>query len=305
MLRFPLEKQTYPCYNIDTVKTKDVTYLKHKSPFLEYADFPEKAFLRLMDIKTPAENNAPVITPPHYQMSAELILCDGIRGTCTVNGFSFDLEDRMVIYIPPGYLHSVYYTSGDGTVFVAKIEPEFIVKYIDLTKVFAFDALGFESFDTLGGDYDRVLADIRGASDMTRPLFERLSRALDIFSALKRLEAGNRSARMSDDLMRIIDWTEENMDKRILLADAAAHFGYSRNYFCEKFRLASGDSYLHYLTLLRVSKACRLLSHGKTMAEIVSECGFSSESYFIRVFRHVTGMTPARYRAAHTDGSRI
>ena len=140
---------------------------------------------------------------------------------------------------------------------------------------------------------------------MTRPLYERLASALDIFSALKQLEPGNRSARMSDDLMRIIDWTEENMDKRILLADAAAHFGYSRNYFCEKFRLASGDSYLHYLTLLRVSKACRLLSHGKTMAEIVSECGFSSESYFIRVFRRVTGMTPARYRSAHTDGSRI
>lgn len=59
--------------------------------------------------------------------------------------------------------------------FVAKIEPEFIAKYIDLTKVFAFDALGFESFDTLGGDYDRVLADIRGASDMTRPLYERLA----------------------------------------------------------------------------------------------------------------------------------
>ena len=148
-----------------------------------------------------------MITPPHYQMSAELILCDRIRGTCTVNGFSFGLEDRMVIYIPPGYLHSVYYSSGDGTVFVAKIEPEFIAKYIDLGKVFSFDALGFESFDTLGGDYDRVLADIRGAADMTKPLYERLASALDIFSALKRLEPGNRSARMSDDLMRIIDWT--------------------------------------------------------------------------------------------------
>ena len=102
--------------------------LKNRNSFLEYADFPEKAFINLLYNKTPAENNAPVITPPHYQMSAELILCDGIRGTCTVNGFSFGLEDRMVIYIPPGYLHSAYYSSGDGTVFVAKIEPEFIAK---------------------------------------------------------------------------------------------------------------------------------------------------------------------------------
>ena len=274
-------------------------------PFIEYANFPGKTFIHFMRNPNPVENRAPVITPPHYQMSAELILCDGVSGTCTVNGFSFDLEDRMVIYIPPGYLHSVYYSSGDGDVFVAKIEPEFIAKYIDLQKVFSFDSLGFESFDTLGGDYDRVLSDIRAAADMKKSLFERISRTLDIFAALKRLESGRRSARMTDDLMKIIDWTEEHMNDRVLLADAAAHFGYSRNYFCEKFRTASGDTYLHYLTLLRVSKACRLLSHGKTMSEIVSECGFSSESYFIRVFRRETGMTPAKYRSAHTDGTRI
>ncbi len=81
-------------------------------PFIEYADFPGKTFIHLMRNRTPPSITRRSITPPHYQMSAELILCDGVRGTCTVNGFSFGLEDRMVIYIPPGYLHSVYYSSG-------------------------------------------------------------------------------------------------------------------------------------------------------------------------------------------------
>ena len=47
----------------------------------------------------------------------------------------------------------------------------------------------------------------------------------------------------------------------------------------------------------RVHLACDLLVHpGHNIAEVAWTCGFSSPSYFIRVFKAYTGATPKAWR---------
>ena len=59
----------------------------------------------------------------------------------------------------------------------------------------------------------------------------------------------------------------------------------------------TGKKYTDYVTFLRMKYAKELLSKGKIpISDICEAVGHSSVSYFIRIFKEETGMTPAKYR---------
>ena len=65
--------------------------------------------------------------------------------------------------------------------------------------------------------------------------------------------------------------------------------------FRKHYACTAGD----YVRRLRVEYACREIGEcSSSLAEIASAAGFSDQSHFCRVFRRVTGMTPAEYRTA-------
>ena len=58
----------------------------------------------------------------------------------------------------------------------------------------------------------------------------------------------------------------------------------------------------HYICGLRLEKAVHLLENTDLPIEtITGQCGFSYAYYFARVFRQRYGLTPAKYRAEHTE----
>ena len=51
-----------------------------------------------------------------------------------------------------------------------------------------------------------------------------------------------------------------------------------------------------YVDYVRISYACILLtSGGMSVTEAAMECGYSSSSYFTRVFKKVMGVAPKEY----------
>ena len=53
------------------------------------------------------------------------------------------------------------------------------------------------------------------------------------------------------------------------------------------------------LTQYRIARAQELLSSTMhTVKEVGAACGYSDTSYFIRVFKRLTGVTPTEYRCA-------
>ena len=66
--------------------------------------------------------------------------------------------------------------------------------------------------------------------------------------------------------------------------------------FSHIFKSAIGKTPLMYITEIRISKAKELLLNTNlTMGEIAELTGFSSQNYFIRVFKKHTGISPKRY----------
>lgn len=70
-------------------------------------------------------------------------------------------------------------------------------------------------------------------------------------------------------------------------------------YFRILFKAAYGISPLKYITSLRISLACDLLSSGEFSAgQIAYMCGYSSQSYFSRDFKKTVGVSPTEYIAS-------
>ena len=77
-------------------------------------------------------------------------------------------------------------------------------------------------------------------------------------------------------------------------SDVAAHVGLSERHLTRCFHQEVGLTPITYLNRYRVKQAKALLDAGKMgITQIAVEVGFSSSSYFTRVFRDEVGVSPA------------
>lgn len=87
--------------------------------------------------------------------------------------------------------------------------------------------------------------------------------------------------------------------ENIALDEVAESVHISPYYLSHLFRDELGITFIEYLTRTRVERAKQLLVDGKrTVAEVAREVGYEDAGYFSRVFKKLTGRTPAAYRRA-------
>ena len=95
-------------------------------------------------------------------------------------------------------------------------------------------------------------------------------------------------------LRNVLDFLDAHFHEDITSAEPAAFFSYDHSYFCRKFRRLFGQSFTEYLHTYRINRAKELLrTHSVT--ETATLCGFSSVSYFSRVFKRLTGVAPSAF----------
>ena len=83
-------------------------------------------------------------------------------------------------------------------------------------------------------------------------------------------------------------WTIEEMCRELNISKSALQ---------KNYRSIFGGSIFEDLIVFRVEKAKALLTQSTlSIAEISEQCGYSSESYFMKQFKKVTGRTPSEYR---------
>jgi AraC family transcriptional regulator len=98
-------------------------------------------------------------------------------------------------------------------------------------------------------------------------------------------------------LRRVEEYVESNLDRAIHIADLASLCGYSAAHFHRAFRRTRGMTPLEFINHRRVRHAVALLEAqpGITVAELAERVGYTSPSYFARLFRRLVGIGPGRY----------
>ena len=113
----------------------------------------------------------------------------------------------------------------------------------------------------------------------------------------------SQAAEGSGLIKELILYLEDNFAQDLSLYDLSAHFHKTPEYLCSAFKSVTGETIMHYLRRIRIHHAKVLLMETPDagIKDISRSCGFSSVSYFGRVFRETTGYTPQGYRLGVKD----
>lgn len=88
-------------------------------------------------------------------------------------------------------------------------------------------------------------------------------------------------------------------DPEFSLEAASARAGVSKNHLSFEFSRETGETFTEYVARVRVDEAKRLLATTQLLVyEIGVRVGYPSVEHFSRVFKKVTGMSPAKFRAS-------
>jgi two-component system response regulator YesN len=91
-------------------------------------------------------------------------------------------------------------------------------------------------------------------------------------------------------------YTEE-----LSLEKAADYVHLNAYYFSKIFKQQTGETFIDYLTSLRIGRAKELMAQGGySQKEICYLVGYNDPNYFSRVFKKVTGLTPTEYRESRS-----
>ncbi|HYX83562.1 MAG TPA: AraC family transcriptional regulator [Gaiellales bacterium] len=89
------------------------------------------------------------------------------------------------------------------------------------------------------------------------------------------------------------------------VAALAAEVAYSRSAFTARFREATGESPMSYLTRIRLANAAALLVGTDATIGVVSRrCGYRNEFAFSRAFKRSFGVSPGAYRTSRASAER-
>lgn len=96
---------------------------------------------------------------------------------------------------------------------------------------------------------------------------------------------------------RILDFVAQHYARPITLAQIAAATDLSVSRVSHLVKQNTGKSVLQHIMQLRIQKARQLLERSSLgCSEIAYKLGFCDQSYFIKHFKRLTGITPRRYR---------
>ncbi len=92
------------------------------------------------------------------------------------------------------------------------------------------------------------------------------------------------------------EYVRANLEYDLSLTDVASLYFYNEVYLGRLFKEECGKSFKEYVNNERIKHSKRLLSEGKTVIEAANKSGYNNVSYFERVFKRLTGVTPGEYK---------
>ncbi|GGA44284.1 helix-turn-helix domain-containing protein [Paenibacillus physcomitrellae] len=101
----------------------------------------------------------------------------------------------------------------------------------------------------------------------------------------------------SSVLQRALLYIDEKYKEDISMEQCAEFVNLSPYYFSKLFKLQTGETFIDYVTRLRIDEAKKLIAEQNlSLKEICYEVGYNDPNYFSRVFKKAMGIPPSEYR---------
>ena len=128
--------------------------------------------------------------------------------------------------------------------------------------------------------------------------------AAEVLGRMTRLCYCHQNVRYSAEISRAKEFIRENYaDSGISLHMVAAEVGFSPNHFSTVFSQETGQTFVEYLTAVRIEAAKHLLTEGNSrMSDIAFDVGYQDSHYFSYLFKKHVGVSPREYRSRSEEG---
>lgn len=173
----------------------------------------------------------------------------------------------------------------------------YVILNVRFSVISFLKGLGCDTNEMEPADTEEVLAESGKNMESAIVYAEKMiSRAIEI----RDQNSGNKNRSILKTAVDFID--SHYMDEDISLNTVANVANVSSNHFSALFSQNMGQTFIEYLTSLRMSKAKELLRcTGMRSSEIAGEIGYKDAHYFSYLFKKTQGMTPSDYRKARED----
>lgn len=100
-----------------------------------------------------------------------------------------------------------------------------------------------------------------------------------------------------DIMFKITEYVKTNLTDKLTVEGAADYVYLSKSHLSRILRQELGCTFTEYVNRQRIDRSKMLLLNGRlSLADIAGAVGFDDQSYYTKVFKKVTGVTPGKYR---------
>lgn len=211
------------------------------------------------------------------------------RGIFNLSGETFLLEEGAGLFCKRDIPHSYKNISGDfKTAWITFLCPEEIFEYYSVS-----DWASFDETTVLEEAYEELDSLCAGSSNV-------LSRSAAGYMWITRWLANTYEPSASIE-QRVLQFLENHFSEPLTLEYIAKNVHLDKYALCHYYKKQCGISVMEQLKKIRIAKAKQLLryNHQHRIEKIGIMCGYESPSYFGKVFRSETGITPKEYQEIH------
>lgn len=239
----------------------------------------------------------------HWHEHIELLYINS--GKCTVcgNGVYVTALPGELVMITPNCIHDIDSTDGDCNYYCITVDKS----YCDSMHI-----------PTCGGQFAAKIHDAQAVECFkhiieimqVRPkYYQEETKALVLQLMIRCCREAEMldmqcesTAPCSKMITDAIDYLRAHFNEPVTVEELCLHLGFSKYYFCRKFKAQTGRTVVDYLNFLRCANARRLIASGKyNISESARLSGFNNMSYFSRTYRAQMGSPPSESVKSHNS----
>jgi AraC-like DNA-binding protein len=181
----------------------------------------------------------------------------------------------------------IFFSSGrDAPVIKARV----LELVVLLSRAALEGGADMESIFGLNFTYLNQVSRMHSVDDIASWLSKIMVRFTDLVFTLK-------DVKHADVMQKALKYINAHYAEEITLDDVAGAVFLSPTYFSKLFSEEMGCRFMAYLNKIRIEKSKLLLKNSDIpLVDIAGLVGYEDQSYFTKVFKRVTGLSPGKYR---------
>lgn len=279
--------------------------MEYQNSIFEIVSYQENMRFRMNDMTIQE------FFPAHWHTAIEIIRVSENWYQIRSNDKIFRLEEGDIGVIRPGVIHELTSpVEGNRTVYLADMEVWTGLSSLEtlLALLPPVTVISKRQGDKIYEEAGRLLSEIRKAyqdkeSFYELEIFGKLTELLRVLGLYHLSSASFDNIHVSgtvkyrDRLLAVCEYINEHYMENLTLDEVSSLAGFSKYHFARIFKSFAHISFYKYLNQKRITQAEQMLSNPDyPVTEIALQCGFSSLSAFIRMFKQIKGCTPTQFR---------